>query len=75
MLPEAERLIMIMREVRDSSSYDLNPHVPGEGCTLGICRCARSRRVTAAWGAFHDALSAAGVPPLVEVERAARGDS
>lgn len=70
-----ETLLAIMREVRDSSSLDLNPH--DAGCSVratGACGCAHSRRHVAAWKAFHGALAAAGVPSLVEVEATARGE-
>ena len=69
MTPTASDLLAIMREVRDASSFELNPHVRpcmslsvlGSGCT-----CARGRRIVAAWRAFHDALEAGGVPRFEE---------
>jgi len=60
----AAKYLAIMREVRDASSFDLNPHDKGAPCTLGVCGCFRATRITRAWRAFHDALTAGGVPRL-----------
>lgn len=60
----AKHLLAIMQEVRDASSFDLNPHAKGATCTLGVCGCSRAIRITRAWRAFHDALTAGGVPRL-----------
>jgi hypothetical protein len=72
-LPSPAGLVQVMREVRDASSFDLNPH--DRACPVTACGCQRGRRIVAAWRAFHDALAAAGVPPLVAVEQAARDTS
>jgi len=66
------RLLAVMQEVRDASSYELNPH--GRDCPQPSisCGCARSRRTIAAWAAYHVALAEAGIAPLDAVERAAR---
>ena len=68
--PDTAALLAVMREVRDASSYLLNPH---ERTCIGggrdyVCNCSRSRRHAAAWRAFHAALAAAGVPSLTEIE-------
>lgn len=60
-------LVAVMREVRDASSYDLNPHAPecaAASWRLGACRCRRAQRLSTAWRAFHDALESSGVPRL-----------
>lgn len=62
--PTVAGLLAIMQEVRDASSFELSPHDPAQGCTLGVCRCRRATRIGAAWKAFHRALAAGGVPPL-----------
>lgn len=72
MPPTTEQLLEIMRAVRDSSSFVLNPH--DRGCIGdGGCGCVRGRRIIAAWRAYHDALAASGVPPLDESAPVARG--
>ena len=59
-------LVAVMREVRDASSFDLNPHEKDGGCILGVCKCRRAERIIRSWRAFHDALTARGVRRLAE---------
>jgi hypothetical protein len=48
---------MIMREIRDSADHERNPH--DLGCSSRpACSCSRSKRMIAAWAAFHEALAA-----------------
>lgn len=70
-MPTAAELVAVMREVRDASSYDLNPHATecaAASWRLGACRCRRAQRLSSAWRAFHAALDVAGVPRLADVE-------
>ena len=72
MTPTPADLIAIMVEVRDASSYERNPHDPrclSRAILGGACNCSRARRIVAAWRAYHDALAAAGVPPLTFEEK------
>lgn len=68
--PTADELVDVMREIRDASSYDLNPHATecaAVSWRLGACRCRRAQRLSASWQAFHDALERSGVPRLQPV--------
>jgi hypothetical protein len=72
-MPDTFELLAVMREVRDASSFDLNPHERSCPQPSIVCGCSRSRRHIAAWEAFHAALRASGVPSLADIEREARG--